>query len=100
MFDDIAASVASTLSGVFGAVRSYSRGVEFTVDVPVVVRRDIEAIDDAGQVVGRTNTVRIAHSDIDFTPKRGDTIIYGSDTFTLGRRLADDRYAYLFEATT
>jgi hypothetical protein len=96
MFDDIAASVASTLSGVFGAVRSYSRGVEFTV----VVRRDIEAIDDAGQVVGRTNTVRIAHSDIDFTPKRGDTIIYGSDTFTLGRRLADDRYAYLFEATT
>lgn len=99
-FDSLAKSVASALSGAFGAALLYSRGVEFTVSVPVVIRRDIEVIDETGQAVGRTNTIRIAHKDITFVPKRGDTVVEGSLTYTLGRRLADDGYAYLFEATT
>lgn len=99
-FDSLAKSVASALSGAFGAALLYSRGAEFTVSVPVVIRRDIEVIDETGQAIGRTNTIRIAHDDIDFVPKRGDTVVDGATTFTVGRRLANDGYSYLYEATT
>lgn len=99
MFDDLAKSVASTLSGVFGGTFWYTRTGQYALDVRAVIRRDVEVLDEFGQVVGRINTVRIAHNDIDFEPLRGDTVANDCDTWTLGKRLEDDGYAYVFEAT-
>lgn len=99
MFDDLAKSVASTLSGVFGGTFWYTREGQYALDVEAVVRRDVEVMDEFGQVVSRINTVRIAHNDIAFVPARGDTLRSGCDTWTLGKRQADDGYAYVFEAT-
>lgn len=100
MFDDLARSVASTLSGVFGDTYWYTRAGVYALEVPLVLRKDVELLDDAEQVVGRTNLVRIAHNDIAFVPERGDYFEIDSTTYTLGKRHSDDGYAYVFEATT
>lgn len=99
MFDDLAQSVASTLSGVFGNDVVFTHGQEPPRYIRAVVRKDVELMDDQGQVVSRTNTVRIAHKDTDVVPVRGDRIESNYLLYTLGRRLADDGYAYVFEAT-
>lgn len=69
-------------------------------DVMVIIDRDIEVIDESGQVMGRTNLICVNHADLPFTPSRGDTVVAGSVTYTLGKRQADDGASYLFEATT
>jgi hypothetical protein len=96
----MAKSIASTLSSVFGGELPFTHQGGAVGDVPVVIRRDIEVIDESGQVIGRTNTVRIAHADIAFVPARGDYVDDGAVRYTLGKRLADNKYSYLFEATT
>lgn len=100
MFDDLARSVASTLSGVFGGTYLYTRTGVYALDVPLVLRKDVELLDESEQVVGRTNLVRIAHSDIAFVPERDDYFELDSKRYTLGKRFADDGYTYVFEATT
>lgn len=97
MWDDLAKNVASTTNAVFGNVYQYTKPGYFTKDIQAVLRKDIETLDEHDQVVGRTNTLRIAHSDIDFTPERGDFIVDECDTYKLGKRHADDGNAYLFE---
>lgn len=106
MFDDLAKGLASTLSGVFGDTYTYSRPSVHSFDVQLVIRRDVELLDEHEQVVGRTNTVRIAHIDfmnasdcIITEPQRGDTVIDGTTVYTVGKRLADDGYAFLYEVT-
>jgi hypothetical protein len=99
VFDDMARSVAGTLSGVFGDTARISRGQQAPWNIRAIVRKDIELLDDQGQVVTRTNTIRIAHIDTEIIPLRGDRVDFGCATYTLGRRLADDGYAYVFEAT-
>ena len=105
MFDDLAQDVASTLNGVFGGDLPYTRPATFTQDVPCVLRTDVELVDEHEQVVGRTNTLRIAHKDIaaldtPFVPRRGDTVVKDGETYTVGKRLADDGAAYLLEVST
>lgn len=105
MFDDLAGDVASQLTGIFGGSCTYTRPGAYSFPVTAVIRKGVEVLDDYQQVVGRTNTVRIAHKDIELVPERGDVITRtlpgGScETFKLGKRLADDGYSYLFEATT
>lgn len=73
---------------------------EVIADVMAVLERGVEMLDDNDQVVGLTNTVCIAHTAIAFTPVRGDFVVAGGITYTLGKRLEDDGFAYLFEATT
>lgn len=99
-FDDLARDVAGTLSGVFGNRYWYTRPGGFAFEVQAVVRRDVDVYDDYGQVVGRTNTVRIAREDIEIVPERGDTLSDGCDVWTLGKALANDGYSYVHEATT
>ena len=100
MFDELARSVASTLSGVFGGIYPYSPVGQSTVDVPLVLRKDVELLDDAGQVVGRADLVRIAFDDIAFTPKRDDYFVADGVTYIIGKRVADDGYAYVYEVTS
>ena len=100
MFDDLARSMASTLSGVFGGTVWYTRPGKQALDVVAVLRKDVEFLDDQGQVVSRVHTLRIAHNDIDFIPLRDDYAEVNCERYTLGKRLADDGYAYLFEVTT
>lgn len=97
MWDDLARGVASTVNAVFGNVYPYTKVGYFTTDIQAVLRKDIETLDEHDQVVGRTNTLRIAHEDIDFVPERGDFILDGCERYELGKRLADDGNAYLFE---
>ncbi|MCB0252056.1 MAG: hypothetical protein KDI07_26035, partial [Anaerolineae bacterium] len=85
-FDDLALSVASTLSGVFGGTYSYVNDGNPAVDVPLVLRKDVELLDVDGQIAARVNTVRIAHQDVSFVPQRGDTFVIGAKTYTVGRR--------------
>lgn len=105
MFDDLAGDMASQLTGIFGGSCTYTRPGAYSFPVTAVIRKDVEMLDDYQQVVSRTNTVRIARGDIDIVPERGDIItrtVSGGvcETFKLGKRLADDGYSYLFEATT
>lgn len=100
MFDDLAKDVASTLSGVFGGTLPYTRPGVFMADVPCVLRRDVEMYDDHDQVVARVHTLRIARKDITFVPKREDFVSKGDTDYTLGKRLSDDGYSYVFEVTT
>lgn len=96
----MAKSIASTLSSVFGGEVSYFHTGQPIQQINAVIRKDVELLDDHGQVVGRVTTLRIAHDDILNVPVRGDTVLAGAITYTLGKRLADDGFAYVFEATT
>lgn len=105
MFDDLAGTMASQLSDIFGSECTFTRPGAYSFSVRAVIRKDVELLDEYQQVVGRTNTVRIAHGDIDLVPERGDlierTLPSGvCETFKLGKRIADDSYSYTFEATT
>lgn len=100
MFDDLAKSMASTLSGVFGDTVWYTSPGRYALEVVAVLRKDVEFLDDQGQVASRVHTLRIAHNDIDFVPERDDYVEVDCKRYTLGKRLADDGYAYLFEVTT
>jgi len=99
MFDDLAHNISSTLSGVFGDVMSYTQEGEGTFDVSAVLRLDVETLDEQDQVSTRIHTLRIAHSDISVTPKRGDTVVYNGVTYKVGVRVADDGYSYTYEVT-
>jgi hypothetical protein len=99
MFDDLAKSISSTLSGVFGGEVSYTRTGDPVRNINAVLRKDVEMLDDTGQMVARVHTLRVAYDDIDIVPQRGDTAAVGGVTYTVGRRLADDGYAYVLEVT-
>ena len=96
----MAKSIASTLSSVFGGEVMFFRTGDPIRYPNVVIRKDVEVLDEQGQVVARIQTVRIANDDIDIVPARGDTIQDGGVTYTLGNRLTDNGYFYLFEVTT
>ena len=100
MFDDLARSVASTLSGVFGDRYWYTQPGCFELKIPLVLRKDVELLDDQEQVVSRVNTVRIAKNDIPRPPKRGDFFFIDGKKYLVGKRLSDDGYAYVHEVTT
>jgi len=103
-FDSLAKDVSSTLSGVFGGDKLwFERSGVYALWVQAVIRKDVELIDDHGQVVTKATTVRIARNDIEITPERLDKLTEQSGdrtVYTLGKRLSDDGYSYLFEATT
>lgn len=100
-FDSLAKDVSSTLSGVFGNDKLwYERAGVYAFFVQAVIRKDVELLDDNGQVVSRVTTVRIATKDIEIEPKRGDTLTADIIVYTLGKRITDDGFVYLFEATT
>lgn len=99
MFDDLARGIAGTLGGVFGATCTYDRPDTFRADVPVILRRDVEVVDEQGQVSRINYVARIAHADVNFKPERGDVFVYGGCAYTLGRRISDNGYAYEYEAT-
>jgi len=98
-FDDLAQGVAGTLSGVFGDTFTFERLNTHRSDVRAVIRRDVETVDESGQVLMLDFVVRIAHTDAPIVPQRGDTLSQGFVTYTLGRRLLDNGYAYEFEAS-
>ena len=79
---------------------SYVNDGNPAVDVPLVLRKDVELLDVDGQIAARVNTVRIAHQDVSFVPQRGDTFVIGAKTYTVGRRVSDDGYAYTNEVTS
>lgn len=99
MFDDLARDVSSALSGVFGDVMSYTHDGGNPFDVPAVLRLDVETLDEQDQVVTRMHTLRIARADISVVPKRGDKVSYNGATYTVGVRVADDGYSYVYEVT-
>ena len=103
-FDSLAKDVSSTLSGVFGGdALWFERSGVYAFWVQAVIRRGVELLDDTGQVVSKATTVQVAHNDIEIVPNRGDKLTEQSGdrtVYTLGKRLSDDGYSYLFEATT
>ncbi|MFT5766741.1 MAG: 3-polyprenyl-4-hydroxybenzoate decarboxylase [Halioglobus sp.] len=101
-YDSLAKDAASTLSGMFaGGQLWYERDGAYAFWITAVIRKDVELLDDNEQVVSRVTTVRIAHNDISIVPNRGDTLDdQGGTIYTLGKKLSDDGFFYLFEATT
>ena len=99
MFDDLAREVAGTLSGVFGRTCVFERTDQFRADVPLVLRRDVEVVDESGQISRINYVARIARCDVNFDPKRGDVFVYDCVAYTLGRRLSDNGYFLEYEAT-
>lgn len=99
-YDAIAAGVASTLSDVFGVSAVFARPNQHESTLQVVIRKDAEVQDEAGQLVVIENVVSFAVPDLPFTPKRDDTVTVGTTCYTLGRRLSDNGYRMEFEATT
>jgi hypothetical protein len=99
MFDDLARQAAGTLQGVFGRLCVYERPGEFRADVPVTLRRDVEVVDESGQVSRINYVARINHADVDFEPKRGDQFVHNCELYTVARRLSDNGYVYEYEAT-
>lgn len=98
-YDDLARGVAGALSGVFGSTFTFERANVLRDEVRAVIRRDVETVDEGGQVAMLDYVIRIAHSDAPIVPQRGDTLAQGMTIYTLGRRLLDNGYAYEFEAS-
>ena len=99
MFDDLARGMAGQLVGVFGQTCTYDRLNTFQASVPVILRRDVEVVDEAGQVSRINYIARIAHEDVSFEPKRGDVFVYEGVAYTIGRRLLDNGFFYEYEVT-
>ena len=99
-FNALAKDIAGTLSGVFGDFYTFERQNEHRSQIPAVIRRDVETVDDDGQVAVIDYVVRLAVQDVPFTPRRGDILCNSSVTYTIGRRLTDNGFSMEFEATT
>ena len=99
-FNAIAQDVASTLTGVFGDLFTFERENVHRSQITAIIRRDVETVDESGQVVMVDHVARIARQDVPFLPKRGDTLCDGTTTYTLGQRIQDDNYHLEYEVTT
>ena len=101
-FDDLGHTVAGTLSDVFGSRHTFERPNTHKSEISAVIRRNVETLDDSGNMVIIGRTARLARRDIPFQPRRGDRLLAGTDEtmiYTLGRVLFDDGYAIEFEIT-
>lgn len=74
-------SVACTLAG---------------TDAEVVIDRNVEVYDEAGQVVGKTITADLLIAD-GGAAEYGQALVVGADSFTIGRKLADDGFIVRYE---
>jgi hypothetical protein len=100
-FNDLFRTANRTAMRAVGAPAQITDVSEAEVtEVMAVIDRDIEVLDESGQIVGRTHTVGIVRDSIAFVPVRNDLVVADSITYTLGKRLEDDGFSYLFEATT
>lgn len=99
-FDELAQDAAGTLTGVFGNVFTFERPNEFRSQITAVLRRDVETVDESGQVLLIERTIRIASKDLPFRLKRGDTVCDSETTYTIGRCLTDNGYFVEYEVTT
>lgn len=97
-FDAMARSIAGTLSGVFGDSVTLERPNEHVSQITAIERRDVEIVDESGQVSMVQWLYRFAHVDLPFPLRRGDRITKGGVTFELGQRLSDNKYFVEFEA--
>ena len=97
-FDSFGKDIASTLAGVFGDAVTFMRPHEHSSEITAVIRRDVETVDENGQVALVQFAVRFAVQDVPFTPKRGDTVTEDGVTYELGRRLSDNQFSLEFEA--
>jgi len=61
-----------------------------------VIDRNVEVYDENGQVIGKTITADLLAADA-AAAEYGDTLIVGDDTFTFGRKLADDGFIQRYE---
>ena len=66
---------------------------ERVANIKAVLDRDVELIDDLGQVVDRDDMVQLLVEDVG-VPKSGDTVEFtdSGDVYTLGRTVKDDGY--------
>lgn len=97
-FDAMAKDIAGTLSGVFGDVVTFERPNLHSSQITAVLRRDVETVDEGGQVMIVQWLVRFAHVHLPFMPQRGDRVTRDGVTYELGRRLTDNQSAVEFEA--
>lgn len=102
-FDDLGHTVAGTLSDVFGSRHTFERPNTHKSEISAVIRRNVETLDDSGNMVMIARTARLARRDIPFRPRRGDRLLAaGTDKttiYTLGRVLFDDGYVIECEIT-
>lgn len=101
-FDDLGHTVAGTLSEVFGSRHTFERPNTHKSEISAVIRRNVETLDDSGNMVMIARTARLARGDIPFRPRRGDRLLTGTDKtmiYTLGRVLFDDGYVIEVEIT-
>jgi hypothetical protein len=99
-FDAIATNAAGTLAGVFGRIFTFERPNEHLSQITAIIRRDVETVDESGQVLMLERTVRFAKKDLPFTPKRNDIIESGAERYVIGRRLSDDGFSIEYEIST
>lgn len=91
--------IASTLSGVFGDAVLFERPNEHSSEITAVIRRDVEIVDEGGQVMIVQWLVRFAHQDLPFKPKRGDRVTRDDLVLELGRCLTDNQSSIEYEAS-
>lgn len=97
-FDAFGQDIASTLSGVFGGAFTFVRPHEHSSEITAVLRRDVETVDENGQIAIVQFAVRFAVQDVPFRPKRGDTVTKDGETYEIGRRLSDNQFFLEYEA--